>query len=146
MLPFQQDQLERFLRESQPAVAELLEQAYEEAGGHYAAMASEERRRQANIDVGEYVEALIRGGVDREVVQSASHAVTANGIDINDILRMSNALERLVTLFFQAQLPQQPDVAQELIRRARNVAASFRANLVAARMDDSLRRLRPDAS
>jgi hypothetical protein len=144
MQPFQQDQIERFLRENQPAIAGLLNQAYAEAGGHYAALSPEERQHQAAIDSGEYVDGLMHG-VDRATVQAAAHHATAAGIDVNDILRMSNALERQVTAFVREHLAGQPDLAQEVLRRAHNVAASFRTNLAAARLDDVLRRFEDDS-
>ncbi len=144
MLPFQQDQVERFLRDNQPAIAGLMGQAYTVAGGHYAAMSPEERERQASIDSGEYVEALVQGSIHRDVVQAVAHQTAASGIDVNDILRMSNALEREVTAFVREHLAGQPELTQEVLRRAHNVAASFRTNLAAARLDDMLRRFGDD--
>src|SRR5689334_28480 len=109
MQPQHDDQIARFLETHRFQIIELLDQAYGEAGGHYAALSPEARREQAATDSGEYIGALIEGTIDRAAVQAVAHQARDAGIDLRDILRMSNALERHVTGFIAATLPQEPE-------------------------------------
>jgi hypothetical protein len=140
MSSFRQTEIKRFLEENQEAIAGLVVQAYDAAGGHYALMSPDDRRRQAATDVQEFIADLLRGGIDRDAV----HQTVANTAgEAPDIVRLSTALDHLFATFVQERLADHPDLAEELIRVSRNLNASFRANLTAAQLDTLLRRFGP---
>ena len=146
MTLFYDREIDRFLIDHQGAIVGLIEQAYQVAGGHYAALAPEARRRQAAIDGQEFVTDLLRGGVDPAEVQATVHDAEDAAIATTDIVRMTAALEPLFVAFVQTTLAEQPALATELARRGRNLCASFRAHITAAHMDSVLRRFKPRAS
>jgi hypothetical protein len=135
MSTYYDQQIQRFLEGQQPDVAALLEQAYLEAGGHYAEMSAAERQHQARIDSFEFITDVVRGSVDRPAIQAMIGETHSPIMLAEDILRMAIAFEGRFTAFVQATLPHDPLLAEELARRARNLIASFRTNLTAAQVD-----------
>ncbi|HUS17439.1 MAG TPA: hypothetical protein VM536_20780 [Chloroflexia bacterium] len=134
--------LKRWLEDHESAIATLFEQAQREAGGHYAKMTATARRRQAEIDGRELIADLLQGGVDRVVVRETVQAAEARAVASDDIVRLATAMDRLFTSYIEAQLAGQPEMAQELVRRSRNLIASFRASVTAARLDGLLERFK----
>jgi hypothetical protein len=59
---------------------------------------------------------------------------------LDDITRMSSLLESAFITFVQDQLVAQPALAEDLIRRTRNINANLRATVTALRMEVFLRR------
>lgn len=112
-----------------------MEQAYAEAGGHYAAMPAAARRRQALIDSREFVTDLLRGGVTRGATQQTVESLERVSAEVADLLRMMVALERLFAEFVHAELATQPALAAELVRLSTAVNAGARADLLAAQVD-----------
>jgi hypothetical protein len=129
-----------FLDAHQAAIVGLLDQAYEAAGGHYAAMSPPQRRRQAAADSRTFISDFLYGDIDRESVEeTVAHATIA----VDDILRMVEALDRLFTAFVREQLADQPALAAALVARSTALNASFRTNLQDARADHTAPRFGP---
>lgn len=133
-------QLERFLRGHQAAITQLFDQCYETVGGHYTSMPPEQRRQQAGADTEEFITDLLRGSVDRDAARRGLRAIADSITTLDDIARMSSLLEPAFIRFVQDQLGAQPVLAEDLIRRTRNVNASLRATVTALRMEAFLRR------
>jgi hypothetical protein len=129
----------RFLETEGSAIRDLVAQAYAEAGGHYSALPPAERRRQAATDAGEFAADLIRGSIDRQAVRDMVVAIGGGASVADDINRMAIALERLFAAFVGERLAAEPELAADLVRRSRNVNASFRSAVMAARLDALLR-------
>ena len=133
-------QLERFLRGNQGAIIQLIDQCYEGAGDHYTAMSPEQRREQAAADTEEFIVDLLRGNVDRDATRQGLATIADSVATLDDITRMSSLLEPAFISFVQDQLGAQPALAEDLIRRTRNINANLRATVTALRMDVFLRR------
>src|SRR5215212_5665399 len=128
-----QNEIERFLTTHAAAIVRIMEQAYDTAGGHYACLAPDQRRRQTATDAQELTADLLSRAVNQDALQATLQSVTDLAV-VNDITRLSSTLEDLVIAFVQQQLPDEPEVAQELITRMTVVSARFRMNLSAAYM------------
>jgi hypothetical protein len=133
-------QLERFLRGNQGRITQLIDEVYERTGGHYTAMSPEQRLRQAAADAEEFITDLLRGSVDRDATRQGLAAIADSSGTLDDITRMSTLLEPAFIAFVQHQLVGQPALAEDLIRRTRNVNANLRATVTALRMEVFLRR------
>ena len=133
-------QLERFLRGNQGRITQLIDEVYERTGGHYTALAPEQRRRQAAGDTEEFIADLLRGSVDRDATRQGLAAIADSISTLDDITRMSTLLEAAFIAFVQDQLVAQPALVEELIRRTRNINANLRATVTALRMEVFLRR------
>ena len=66
---------------------------------------------------------------------------TAPPNDLNDLTRMSNALDRGLVAYVEAELGSQPDLCADLVRRIRHVTASYRSNVTSVKLDSTLNRL-----
>jgi hypothetical protein len=133
-------QLERFLRGNQGRITQLIDEVYEKTGGHYTALPLEQRRHQAAGDTEEFITDLLRGSVDRDSTRQGLAAIADSSSTLDDITRMSTLLEPAFIAFVQDQLVAQPALAEELIRRTRNINANLRATVTALRMEVFLRR------
>src|SRR5689334_5044309 len=133
-------QLERFLRGNQGTITQLIDQCYERTGGHYTALPPEQRRHQATRDTEEFITDLLRGSLDRDAARHGLQAVANSIATLDDITRMSSLLEPAFITFVQDQLVAQPALAEDLIRRTRNINANLRATVTALRMEVFLRR------
>jgi hypothetical protein len=132
-------EMERFLAKHQAELVAVFLQAYDKAGGHYAVYSPEDRQRQARIDSQQYTEDLLLGRVDSEnvwrtIINAANPAALAD-----DIVHMSAAIDDLFADFVHRYAPDHLILAEELIRRSRNLTGSFRAAVTTARMDAQLR-------
>jgi hypothetical protein len=133
-------QLERFLRGNQGRIIQLIDDVYERTGGHYTALPPEQRRQQAATDTEEFIVDLLRGSADRATTRQALATIADSISTLDDITRMSTLLEPAFIAFVQDQLVAQPALAEELIRRTRNINANLRATVTALRMEVFLRR------
>jgi hypothetical protein len=131
----------RFLEIHDAAIRDLVARAYAEAGGHYSALAPAALRAQAATDAAEFAADLTRGSIDREAVRAMVVATGGGAAVADDINRMAIALERLFAAFVRERLAAEPTLADDLVRRSRNVNASFRSAVMAARLDALLRDL-----
>jgi hypothetical protein len=128
-----QDQVALFFTEHQMGLVGVTEQAYAEVGGHYARLTPTERHRQAEIDSGELTEVLIRNTITLEEVEQTLHAIPSFAV-LNDVIRMAEVQERLLAVFVKTHLPDQPELAHEIVARMRNLTVRFRRNLAVAHM------------
>jgi hypothetical protein len=133
-------QLERFLRGNQGRIIQLIDDVYERTGGHYTALPPEQRRQQAATDTEEFIVDLLRGSADRATTRQALATIADSISTLDDITCMSTLLEPAFIAFVQDQLVAQPALAEELIRRTRNINANLRATVTALRMEVFLRR------
>lgn len=127
-------QVALFLNANRTAIAGLLDQAYQQVGGHYALMTPQQRRQQATIDSLEFIADLLRGGVDLAKVRQIAQQAANSSVEINDILRMVEVVEPLFIAFVRERVADDPALADELVRYARNTTASFRAKLMLVRI------------
>lgn len=127
-----------FLDDHRAAIRQLIEQAYGEAGGHYAALAPAERTRQAETDSAEFIAALVRGTPDREAIQQTVGAAPAATL-AGDMVQMATALDRLFTAFVAERLQGEARLAQDLIRRSSYVIARFRLSVSSVQIAGLLR-------
>ena len=128
-----QEEVVQFLAENQAGLIMLNEQAYGEAGGHYAAMTAEQRRRQATIDAQELAATLTSGTVDQAEIQSTLQAAGSFAV-LQDIVRLVEAHSRLFGPFVRARLPADSPLAIELLSRMSNLTMRFRMGLSTAYM------------
>src|SRR5690242_18802031 len=131
-------QVVHFLDDHRAAIRQLIEQAYGEAGGHYAALAPAERTRQAETDSAEFIAALVRGTPDREAIQQTVGAAPATLA--GDMVQMATALDRLFTAFVAERLQGEARLAQDLIRRSSYVIARFRLSVSSVQIATLLQR------
>jgi hypothetical protein len=131
-------QVSEFLESHRAAIQQIILRAYQEAGGHYQAMTLPQQVRQAEIDSAEFTADLLRGMPDREVIQQTV-AAAASATMINDIVNMAAALERGFAAYVAAQLPGDPRLAQELIRRSSYITARFRLSISASQITNLVR-------
>jgi hypothetical protein len=137
-----QPAIEAFLAAHQPAIAALTQQAYTATGGHYARLLPADRTRQATSDAWEFAVALAGGQVDLAGIAR----VLAPGVDlavIQDIVRMTTVQEQLFVAFVEQTLPQEPELARELVYRTHHSAARFRLALNRASMNQAVQRPAP---
>jgi hypothetical protein len=128
-----QDQVALFFSEHQLGLVGVTEQAYVAVGGHYALLTPAERHRQAEIDSRELTEVLIRNSITLEEVEQTLHTIPSFAV-LNDVIRMAEVQERLLAAFVKTRLPDQPELAHEIIARMRNLSVRFRRNLAVAHM------------
>jgi hypothetical protein len=139
-----QPAIQAFLAAHQPAIAALTQQAYARVGGHYAALSAADQARQATSDAREFAAALSSGTVDLAGIDR----VIGAGVDlaiIQDIVRMTTVQEQLFVAFVEQRLPQEPELARDLVQRVHHVAARFRLALSRAGMDHVVQRPAPPA-
>ena len=128
-----QEQVGQFLAAHQAEIARLILQAYQEAGGHYAAMSATARMDQAQIDSHEFIASLLRGTPDRESITQTVQA-GRNPTLGTDIVQMATAFEHLFTAWVKISVADRPLLAHELLRRSRQVFSQFRLNMSAAQI------------
>jgi hypothetical protein len=118
----------QFLDDHRAAIRQLIEQAYSEAGGHYAALTPAERVRQAETDSAEFIADLVRGAPDRERIRRTVATASAAAL-AGDMVQMATALDRLFTAFVAERLQGEARLAQDLVRRSSSVIARFRLSV-----------------
>jgi hypothetical protein len=129
-MPLHHLQFAVFLHSHRQDIAKLLEQAYAQAGGHYASLSIWQRESQANIDSVEFIADLLRGDVTWEGIQRLAQAATAAQWSLDDVRHMTEHLEVLFAAFVRAHSKSDATFADALIRRSHHVSASFRAKLL----------------
>ncbi len=118
----------QFLEVHQPELVALMLQAYAETGGHYAAIPTEARPQQAANDVREFSQALSSRTVDFDAIGRAL-GTGADQARLADVAFMITVNLRLFAEFVVASLPEQPDLARELVQRAHHVGTRLRVAL-----------------
>jgi hypothetical protein len=134
-----------FLDAHQAAIAALTQQAYALVGGHYALLSPLVQAAQATSDAREFAAALSSGSIDLAGIAR----VIGAGVDlavVQDIVRMTTVQEQLFVAFVEQTLPDQPELAHDLIQRTHHVAARFRLALSRAGMDQVVQRPDPPAA
>jgi hypothetical protein len=118
----------QFLEAHQTELVALMLQSYAETAGHYAAIPAEARARQAANDVREFSQALSSRAVDFDAIGRAMGTV-ADQSRLADVAFMITVNLRLFAEFVVASLPEQPDLARELVQRAHHVGTRLRLAL-----------------
>jgi hypothetical protein len=133
--------LEHFLREHEPGFVAVMEAAQRATGGHYAAMTPAQLHANAAADVQHLLQSIRQATLDRGAIQKAAEQTGAAGINLDDLTRMSNALDRGLVAYVEAELGSQPELCADLLRRIRHVTASYRSNVTSVKLDSTLKRL-----
>jgi hypothetical protein len=123
-------QIAQFLDDHRAEIQELIRHAYQEAGGHYAALTPEQQARQAAVDSTEFIADLLRGTPDGAVIRQTVLAAATPTV-AGDIVNMVAALDRAFTGFVAARLLGEPRLAQELILRGSYISTRFRLSMSA---------------
>ncbi len=134
--------IDHFLGEHADAIRGLLLEAAQEAGGHYTRIPAPQLEAQMDTDVRELIAELCQDRLDRPVVRQNARTTVQLGIDLDDILRMTTALEVRLVPYIEEELRAQPDIAGALAQRFRRIVTSFRSNLTAIKLDETLRRMK----
>jgi hypothetical protein len=118
----------QYVEAHQTELVALMLQAYAETGGHYAAIPVEARAQQAGNDVREFSQALSSRTVDFDAIGRAL-GTGADPARLADVAFMITVNLRLFAEFVVASLPEQPDLARELVQRAHHVGTRLRVAL-----------------
>jgi hypothetical protein len=135
--------VEQFLDRRFAAICAIIEQAAAEAGGHYATMSPANRRLNAEHDTVEFIQALTEGRADRDAARVNGARPTNTGLIADDLLRLSHLTEPRFEAYINQELGADPDLRDELLRRARQVHASYRASLTGVKIDEVLTHFSP---
>jgi hypothetical protein len=118
----------QYLEAHQTELIALMLQSYTETGGHYAAISSDVRAQHAASDVREFSQALSSRAVDFDAIGRAM-GTAADQDRLADVAFMITVNLRLFAEFVVASLPEQPDLARELVQRAHHVGTRLRLAL-----------------
>jgi len=118
----------QYLEAHQTELVALMLQSYTETAGHYAAIPAEARAQQAACDVLEFSQALSSRAVDFDAIGRALGS-DADQARMADVAFMITVNLRLFAEFVVASLPEQPDLARELVQRAHHVGTRLRVAL-----------------
>lgn len=136
--------IDQFLTTHQTALTGLMEATQRAAGGHYAAMTPIQLQQTAAGDAEQLITALRNSPAPRASYQENARGVDDNGVALDDLQRLADAVEAHFIPYFTAQLGDEPDLREELLRRLRHVNGRFRAGTRAVQIDKTIRRLHTD--
>ncbi len=131
-------QVEQFLNNHRIEIQRLVQQAQQEAGGHYSTLDQAAQQHQGAIDTQEFIKDLLSGAPDRTTIQQTLEGAAWSTI-ATDIVNMATALDRLFATFVNEQLQAQPRLAQEIRVRSSYVIARFRLSVSASQIDSLVR-------
>jgi hypothetical protein len=126
-----QAEIGAFFEAHRRGIATLVEQAYQQAGGHYAQMSASRRREQALIDTGEIVAQLGSAEVNQQAIDSSIQSLPSLEI-LTDVVHMSEAFQRLIVAYIQLQLAGDAELCRKVLARVNNTSQRFRMNLTSA--------------
>jgi len=138
---WQETRIEQFLADHHAALVEVFEQAYQIAGGHYAALAPAARRQQAEIDSREFATDLLVQSINRTVITEIIQLAVDSTAVARDIIHMVMALDPLICALIRRQLRDDPLLAAELERRTRLIVHTFRSGILDAQIGHLLGRM-----
>jgi hypothetical protein len=134
--------LDDFLNKHETAIAGIMERVQREVGGHYTRMTPTQLRTNARDDA-RYVIGVWRSGqADRSNPPETARQAQEAGINLDDLIRLVDLLLPAYVAYFEKELAAQPDLAADLIRRLRHTSASYRTNIVQAKLDQTLNRIK----
>ena len=133
--------IDSFLTTHRAALAGLMEAAQRAAGGHYGAMTPIQLQQTAASDAEQLITALRNRPLPRESYQENARAVDGNGVALDDLTHLADAVEAGFIPYFTQQLQDEPDLLDELLRRLRYINGRFRAGIQAVQIDKTIRRL-----
>ncbi len=134
--------IDHFLTVQYDTLLTIMEAAQREAGGHYAAYTPDELRRNAGNDLREVLASIREITMDNPAIRAGAQQNVMIGIDLEDLIRMGQALEVGLVRFVEQELHNQPDLETDLSRRIRHLCARFRNNITSVKVDQTLNRLR----
>ena len=137
--------IDHFLTIQQPAIIALMAAAQREAGGHYAALTPDALEQNAANDGAEFLTNMRRFTLDSTIIQGFQAGAQENvleGVDLSDLIRMDQAVERRFCELVEQELRDQADLAADLIRRIHHLTGRFRSTLTGVQVDQTLKRLR----
>jgi hypothetical protein len=133
---------EHFLTAQTAAIVEVVAGAQRAAGGHYAAYTPAQLQQTASQDAHEILETMRTEIMDSVAMQAGIRETYDRGIDLDDLSRMAELLERGLLALVDRELQDQPDLAAELKRRIRHFNTRFRSNVTSVKLDITLGRLK----
>ncbi len=131
-------QIEQFLNTHQAAIQRLVQQAQQEAGGHYSMLSQAAWQQQIEIDTQEFIKDLLSGAPERTTLRQTQAGATRS-TTATDIINMATAMDRLFAAYVNEQLQAQPSLAREIIARSSYVIARFRLSVSASQIDSLVR-------
>src|SRR5205823_6256991 len=84
---------------------------------------------------------LLNPHLDHESIQASIRQLGERGIPPTDLIRAAQETESRILALAEEQLADQPDLHLELIHRIQHLGSSYRTNVTAIQIDDTLRRL-----
>ncbi len=139
--------VDHFLTLQHEAILTLMAAAQREAGGHYAAMTPDALRQNAANDGAEFLTNIRRLMVDATIIhgfQASAQENVVEGVDLSDLIRMDQAVERRFCALVEQELHDQADLAADLIRRIHYLTGRFRSSITGVQVDQTLKRLKKE--
>ncbi|HET7079648.1 MAG TPA: hypothetical protein VFM49_19620, partial [Chloroflexia bacterium] len=106
-----------------------------------AALSEAARRADARAAAQRMMAAVRQVQLDGQTVQATARQRDSAGIALDDLTRLVDQMETRFIAFVQAELRAQPELAAEILRRLRNANARFRSNVMAVKLDKTIRQL-----
>ncbi len=141
--------IDHFLTVQEPAIVAVMEAAQRAAGGHYAAYTPDALRHNAASDIAEVLHNIRKLTLDNTTIQgfqAGAQENVAEGVDLNDLIRMDQAFERGFCALVEQELRDQSALAADLTRRIRYLTGRFRSSITGVKVDQTLSRLKQPRS
>jgi hypothetical protein len=133
--------VDHFLSAHESQIIEMMASAQQATGGHYAALSEAALRADARAAAQRMMAAVRQVQLDGQTVQATARQRDSAGIALDDLTRLVDQMETRFIAFVQAELRAQPELAAEILRRLRNANARFRSNVMAVKLDKTIRQL-----
>jgi hypothetical protein len=133
--------VDHFLTTHQAQIIDMMASAQAATGGYYATLSETGRRADARAAAQRMMDAVRQVQLDGQVVQATARQRDSAGVPLDDLTRLVDHMETRFIAFVQAELRAQPELAAEILRRLRNANARFRSNVMAVKLDKTIRQL-----
>jgi hypothetical protein len=133
--------IDQFLTAHKGAITGLMEVAQREVGGHYAAMTSVQLKQNAANDAAYLIESLKKPADLPTSYQEIARSVSDQGIAVEELIRLTEAMNRRLVPYIEEYLKDDADLCAELLRRLNHLNARFNAGVRTVQIDDTIRRL-----
>ncbi|HEX6608179.1 MAG TPA: hypothetical protein VF276_14845 [Chloroflexia bacterium] len=133
--------VDHFLTAHESQIIDMMASAQQATGGHYAGLSEAARRADAQAAAQRMMAAVRQVQLDGQTVQATARQRDSAGIPLDDLTRLVDQMETRFIAFVQAELGAQPELAAEILRRLRNANARFRSNVMAVKLDKTIRQL-----
>jgi len=137
--------VDHFLTAQHAAIVIVMTAAQQAAGGHYAALTPTALQQNAANDVVELLHNIRQLRLDSTIMRGflvGAQENLAEGVDLDDLIRMDQAFERGFCALLEQELHDQTDLAAELTRRIHYLTGRFRSSITSVKVDQTLQRLK----